>query len=117
MGHVGAPHGFAQLARNRSVVKSNERVADVRCPVDDRDDLKVAHTDEDDEDQTAGQHEHKERIAQTLILPEANERFVVEQFSEFWQQVRASYGSVLCLMRLTNDNIQPRPHERPANIR
>ena len=76
--------------------------------------MKVAHADEDDEDEAASQDEDEERVAQTLILPETNEPLVVEQLSEFCQQASAPYGSVLCLLSLTSVNIHPRPHERPA---
>jgi hypothetical protein len=88
VGHVSAPHRLAQLSRNVNVFKSNERVAYADrgrrgCRLNDQ----VAHTDEDDEDQAAGQDEDEQRVAQTLILPEAHGPLVVEQLSEFCVQV------------------------------
>jgi hypothetical protein len=88
VGHVGAPHRLAQLARDLNVLQPYKCVPYVdrgrsRLGMNDE----VAHRDEDDEDQAAGQDENEKRVAQALALPEANDPLVVEQFSEFWQQV------------------------------
>jgi len=82
VGHVGAPHRLAQLPRDPCVFKSDERFANVGGRVGNGDDLKMAHANEDKEDQTARQHPHIQRVAQRCILPESNEPLVVEQFSE-----------------------------------
>jgi hypothetical protein len=78
--HVSLPHRSAKISGKRLAVQQDDRMVSVHLR--ERHYGDVSNTDEDQEDQTAREHEDEEGVPYASILPQTNYQPVVQQLSQ-----------------------------------